>query len=759
MNLMTTAPAGDPAKRGADSNSLCSSKSVLLINLGTPSAPDVRAVREYLREFLGDPYVIRLPRRLGWLNPLLGRLIARFRAAASAKLYRSIWTADGSPLLTLSQQQSSALQDLLPPGWNVFLAMRYGQPSIRRVLEEIRNRGITELVVVPMYPHFAGPSTGTALELFYKSVQEIGLNISVTVRTAWYDDASYIAAQAAVIRGQVAEHSLTPENTFLLFCAHSMPVSYIRSGDPYLDHITRSIELVRSKLQWPEDRQGLCFQSKLGPVDWLTPNIETTLRQLAEAGDKQVLVCPISFTADCLETIQELGMFYRDLFEKELGGRLHLCPALNNHPSFISALRSLVLRGPQRAELPDRPEPRVARTSQTDSGEAASLLMVGISIPNYLNSTRGPELRHDDLSGLKSVKLPAEQVTPLLHELCADGLAFEAWVLNTCNRFEVYAWVPNGADRIDRETLWMEIMRRVFGDRDHSQLAINSLQDFDAIHHLSRTAAGLNSVLPGETDIVDQLESSLRVARAAGTSGQRTVTLLTQVIDSASRLRRETAWGRYAPSNCSAMLRRLRQEYDCDWRKQRIAVIGRSTTCASMLKELVDQHDVPSEHITFIHKGSRRDGQIKKMRRLVPKAHKIRVESYDDSAVLAAVEDCDLVVYGIDQRRVVLDGRSLKSRLAAKPKHRIIIDFNSFGSTAHLDQVPQMTLWDIDRIEKEVAQYARSLCGDDAFKKAVASIEDDIEQCARHLLDQFPSLRDAGADSATVKQQSQRVAV
>ena len=147
------------------------------------------------------------------------------------------------------------------------------------------------------------------------------------------------------------------------------------------------------------------------------------------------------------------------------------------------------------------------------------------------------------------------------------------------------------------------------------------------------------------------------------------------------------------------------------------------------------------------------------MRRLVPKAHKIRVESYDDSAVLAAVEDCDLVVYGIDQRRVVLDGRSLKSRLAAKPKHRIIIDFNSFGSTAHLDQVPQMTLWDIDRIEKEVAQYARSLCGDDAFKKAVASIEDDIEQCARHLLDQFPSLRDAGADSATVKQQSQRVAV
>ncbi len=759
MNLMTAAPAGDLAKSGADNNPLHSSKSVLLINLGTPSAPDVRAVRDYLREFLRDPYVIRLPRWLGWMNPLLGRLIARLRAAKSAKLYRSIWTTDGSPLLTLSRQQSEALQDLLPPGWNVFLAMRYGEPSIRRVLEEIRDRGITELVVVPMYPHFAGPTTGTALELFYKSVQEIGLNISMTVRTAWYDDASYIAAQAAVIRNQIAEHGLTPENTFLLFSAHSMPVSYIRRGDPYLEHVTRSIELVRRKLQWPEDRQGLCFQSKLGPVEWLSPNVETMLRQLAEAGEKQVLVCPVSFTTDCLETIQELGMLYRDLFEKVLGGRFLLCPALNNHPSFISALRSLVLRGPQRAELADRPEPRVSSPCSNDSCDSASLLMVGISIPNYLKSSRGPELRHDDLSGLKSVKLPAEQVTPLLHELCSDGLALEAWVLNTCNRFEVYAWVPNGACRLDRETLWIEIMRRVFGDRDYSQLAINSLQDFDAIYHLLRTAAGLNSVLPGETDIIDQLESSLRVTRAAGTSGERTVSLLTHVIESASRLRRETAWGRYAPSYCSAMLGRLRREYDCDWRKQRIAVIGRSTTCASMLKELVDQHDVPSEHITFIHKGSRRDGQIKKMRRLIPKAHKIRVESYDDSAVLAAVEDCDLVVYGIDQRRVVLDGRSLKSRLAAKPKHRIVIDFNSFGSTAYLDQVPEMTLWDIGRIENEVAQYARSLCGDVAFQKVVARVEDKIEQCAHHLLDQFPTLRNAGADIAGAKQQAERVAV
>ena len=143
----------------------------------------------------------------------------------------------------------------------------------------------------------------------------------------------------------------------------------------------------------------------------------------------------------------------------------------------------------------------------------------------------------------------------------------------------------------------------------------------------------------------------------------------------------------------------------------------------------------------------------------MPRTQRSGVESDGDGAVLGAVEDCDIVVYGIDQRRGVRDGRSLKSRLAAKPRQRIVIDFNSFGSTAHLDEVAEMTLWDIDRIEKEVAHYARSLCGDGDFKNVVADVEDEIERCAQRLLDHCPSLHNASANVASKKQQSERVAV
>ena len=751
MHLASTAHArhlsGAPPQRAHQPQG----KTVLLINLGTPASPEPAAVRAYLREFLSDHYVIRLPKLLRWMNPLLGRLIARWRGKSSAELYRSIWKTEGSPLLTISRKQATALRLALPKGWQVLLAMRYGEPSIRRVLEEVRARGVSELVVVPMYPHFAGPTTGTALELFYKIVQEIGLNISITVRTAWYDDTAYIAAQAAVIRDQIAAEGHTPENTFLLFSAHSMPVSYIRQGDPYLEHITRSVELVRDKLNWPADRQDLCFQSKLGPVEWLTPDIGTTLKRLAKADEKRVLVCPISFTADCLETVQELGMFYRDLFENELGGKLHRCPALNDHPSFIAALRSLVLRGPQRCPS--------AAPSPVRFSEAASLRMVGISVPNLVKSSKGPQLRHDDAEGLRSVKLPAEQVTSLLNELCADKLVLEAWVLNTCNRFEVYAWLPATPSQLERETLGVEIMRRVFGERDHSELAINTLEDIDAVHHLLRTAAGLNSVLPGETDIIEQLRSALRLAQAAKTADTRATKLVTRAIEIATRLREQTDWGNYTSSYCSAVLGRLADEHGCDWHDTRIAVIGRSTTCLSMLKELVEQHKVPSERITFIHKGSRRDGQIKKMRKLIPKGHKIRVESYEDSAVLAAVQECDLVVYGIDQRHAVLDGRRLKDCLGGEPKHRIIVDFNSFGSTVHLDEVPGLTLWDINRIEEEVGHYARELCGRPAFQQVVEMVENDVEQCAGALLDQFRSFSDAKAELAAASENVEPVAV
>lgn len=753
MDLGATPLADEPRVINSEPPVFSHNKSVLLINLGTPSGTDVPSVRAYLREFLSDPYVIRLPNWLRWINPMLGRLIARFRAKMSAGFYRNIWSPEGSPLLTISNRQAVALKELLPPRWDVLIAMRYGQPSIASVLKEIRRRGVTDLVVIPMYPQFAGPSTGTALEQFYNAVREIGLDISITVRTSWYDDTGYIAAQAKVIQDQIAIRGLTPENTFLLFSAHSMPVSYIKQGDPYLKHINRTVELVCEKLRWPTHRQSLSFQSKLGPVEWLSPRTEDTLAKLAQAGDNQVLVCPISFTADCLESLEEIGIRFRALFEGRLRGKLILCPALNDHDAFISALRGLVLRGPQRAAQTLVDDDRKLSRCAPALCDSTALLMAGVSVPGPMHAHKGPPIRHDDMDCLKSVKISAEQVTSLLQELSADGLILEGWVLNTCNRFEVYACVPDGACRLDRETLWLEIMRRIFGERDYGQLQINTLHDFDAIHHLLRTTAGLNSVLPGETDIAEQLQAAWRLARSAGTLGHRLENLFARVIEFVTNLRETTAWGEFAPSYCSALLERLERELAGDWSAQRIAVIGRSTTCLAVLKQLVQEYKVPTENLTFIHKGSRRDGQIKQMRKLVARGRKVRVERYDDPATLAAVEDADLIIYGIDQAQPALDGRLLGPMLAAKPRQRTIVDFNTLGSTTHLEDLRGISLWNAQRIDQEVSQYAQELCADKSFQQAARLVEDRVEQYAGNLAKQLHPTRPAPVPNPIPEQQ------
>ncbi|MBU0717390.1 MAG: ferrochelatase, partial [Planctomycetes bacterium] len=171
-------------------------RGVLLVNLGTPDGPDRRSVFRYLAQFLSDPAVIQLPRGWRWANRPLGHLIAGFRARKSAALYREIWTERGSPLSSITQEQAQALGEILPPGWQVFYAMRYGQPSIDRVLGEVASCGIEELVVVPMYPHFSGTSAGTAVRELYSALQRAGHHFSVTVRNSWYEDGGYVYAQA-----------------------------------------------------------------------------------------------------------------------------------------------------------------------------------------------------------------------------------------------------------------------------------------------------------------------------------------------------------------------------------------------------------------------------------------------------------------------------------------------------------------------------------------------------------------------------------
>jgi ferrochelatase len=317
---------------------------VVLMNLGTPDSPEPAAVRAYLTEFLGDPDVISLPAGLGWATPLLARLIAFFRAKISARNYQAIWTDRGSPLLVISNDQAVALERELGKPFQVLVAMRYGNPSLASIFEQIRGRGIQEVVLLPMYPHWAGPTIGSALSQAYGLLAKMGLRWTVHTLSSWHDFEPYLEAQAGLAHRYLAAHRLSPENTVFLFSAHSLPVSYIAAGDPYQQQMMECISHLTARLNWPADRVQTSYQSRLGPVEWIGPSTEHALRELAAKGVKNAVVCPISFTADCVETHQELGIEYRKIFESELGGRMWLLPALNDDPAFISALKALVLK-------------------------------------------------------------------------------------------------------------------------------------------------------------------------------------------------------------------------------------------------------------------------------------------------------------------------------------------------------------------------------------------------------------------------------
>ena len=306
MSYSGFAPRSDRGEQPDHRRPSWSRRGVLLINLGTPDESDVPSVRRYLAEFLSDPEVIHLPTGMGWLNGALGRLIAYFRAPKSAKMYQRIWSDSGSPLGSITLDQVRQLETHLPDGWRVFPAMRYGRPSIAQTLREIEAAGVEELVVIPMYPQFSGPTTGTALRELYGSLHRGVHRLNVTTRNIWYDDGGYVYAQAKLIAEYAKQHQLTPDNTMLLFSAHGLPVSYVKHGDPYPAHVRRSIDLVAQRLGCPSERWMSACQSRFGPTKWLTPGTDCMLAELAERGEKRVLICPISFTADCLETLEEL---------------------------------------------------------------------------------------------------------------------------------------------------------------------------------------------------------------------------------------------------------------------------------------------------------------------------------------------------------------------------------------------------------------------------------------------------------------------
>ena len=701
-------------------------RAVLMINLGTPENPEVPAVRRYLSEFLADPAVIRLPFGMQWFGGTLARLIAYFRAPSSSEAYKKIWTERGSPLRTITEDQAAALESALPRGWRVFVAMRYGQPTIADTLRQVESEGYHEVVILSMYPQFSWPTTGTALQLVFDYLKTEGEHPDVTTHNSWHDDHGYINAQAQLIAEYAASEGLTSENSYLLFSTHGLPVSYVKRGDPYIEQVKRSVGLVSKRLPWPSHRTSLAYQSRLGPVRWVRPYADEVMAELARDGEKKILVCPISFTADCLETIEELGIRYRKLVDAQ-GGELFLCPALNTYGPFVTAMKHLVLAGPRPITDQVRDSSAQLAPSKnvaTPVNDFESLIMVGVSMGGRIATSQGPALEHSDRSALQSVKRPQCEVPRLLKRIREETEMGDIWLWNTCHRYELFGWLNGAADK--RTETIANIRETLFGAPEPADIKVNVLHGLSAWHHLLRTAAGLNSSLPGERDVLEQLRAAHRLAGQAGVGGPFADRLVDEVVSVERKLRESTGWAKVHPDYSYAAMSSRIDNLSTNVRDCRILVIGGSTTSASVLRMLTDRFQVPSRQLTLVYRGHKKGGQIKLLRRAIGHGRRIRVQSYRDRIVFDTIAAADVVVFGVDHDEPILNAERLKEVREGIDRPLTIFDFNVFGSTEGVAVLPNVSVLDSARLEDEANAFANELCNSPDFERAVSEAEEWI---------------------------------
>ncbi|TAK51740.1 MAG: ferrochelatase [Betaproteobacteria bacterium] len=302
------------------------SDGVLLVNLGTPSAPTPQAVRAYLAEFLADPRVVELPRWL-WL-PLLHGVILNLRPARSARKYAVIWTAEGSPLAVHTARQARLLA--AASGLRVEHAMRYGEPSVAHGLARLRAAGRRRIVVLPLYPQYARSTT--------ESVRDV-IGAEVTMIEQFHDHPAYIAALAAGVHRQWEQRG---RGELLIMSFHGIPKRSVQRGDPYEKQCRETARLLAAALELKPQQWQLTYQSRFGAAEWLQPYTQPTLVALARGGLKRVdVVCP-GFVADCLETLEEIGMEVRTAFLAAGGEEFRALPCLNEDPRWIEALGAII---------------------------------------------------------------------------------------------------------------------------------------------------------------------------------------------------------------------------------------------------------------------------------------------------------------------------------------------------------------------------------------------------------------------------------
>ena len=312
---------------------------ILMVNLGTPEAPTAKALRPYLKQFLGDPRVVEVPRPIWWL--ILHGIILPFRAPRSAKAYASVWTDEGSPLLVNNRKLAHKLQSHLDktlPRVDVMLAMTYGQPSIDRAIDRLREANIQRLLVLPMYPQYSATTTAAVFDSVTRSLSRMRWLPEVRFINDYHHEPAWLDAMAGSIRDFQNRHG-QPDK--LLFSFHGIPRRNLMAGDPYYCQCQASARQIADRLDLGASDWQVSFQSRLGRAEWLKPYTDKTLQGLAAKGVKRVqVVCP-GFSIDCLETLEEIAMENRDEFVHAGGEKLEYIPCLNDSDDHVKLLADL----------------------------------------------------------------------------------------------------------------------------------------------------------------------------------------------------------------------------------------------------------------------------------------------------------------------------------------------------------------------------------------------------------------------------------
>ena len=314
-------------------------KGVLIAYLGTPDSPDVLSVRRYLKEFLSDPRIIEVPKIIWWF--VLNIFILNFRSFNSARLYKSIWTDGGSPLLVNCIKIKEKVQKSLPSNYQVALGMRYGNPSIKSALNELKEANCRDIEVITLFPHYSATTVGSIFDAVSTEIKSWRWVPSVKFLNSYHDNPLLIEILSKRIKKSF-ESQGKPDK--LVFSYHSIPKKYFDSGDPYHCLCQKTSRLIAEKLSLDEKDFITAFQSRFGPSEWLKPYTSETMKSLPKEGIKSVQVVSPGFGVDNLETLQEIDIENKEYFEDAGGENFHYIPCLNDDDDHVEFLISLICK-------------------------------------------------------------------------------------------------------------------------------------------------------------------------------------------------------------------------------------------------------------------------------------------------------------------------------------------------------------------------------------------------------------------------------